>query len=229
MFFLRLDLRGGRGRVPIDRLLVIGRSNTADLILDAPVVSRVHCRICLRDDDLVLEDLGSATGTQRNGVPIKAPEPLDVGDIIDIGTFSFVIEDAQHRSVPQRRPALSPKQTSDDAIVPSDLINPSDLATEHHTALPSPVAPAAPRGPPGGGLAALRTADEILPPNLDAIAPHEAPHPHALGLSPSTTTIDARPPTWPAADREAPSLGEDDFDEETTPRVRSGKSPNKSR
>ena len=57
--------RGGSvaARLPLRGALVIGRDRTADLVLDAPGVSRQHARIAggpLRYD---IEDLGSANGT----------------------------------------------------------------------------------------------------------------------------------------------------------------------
>ena len=46
----------------------IGRSTGADFILDAALVSRVHCRLlALRDGELEVRDLESTNGTYVNG------------------------------------------------------------------------------------------------------------------------------------------------------------------
>ena len=79
--------RGGSvaARLPLRGALVVGRDRTADLVLNAPGVSRQHARISggpLRRD---IEDLGSANGTCLNGIPLKGTARLRNGDRIDLG------------------------------------------------------------------------------------------------------------------------------------------------
>ncbi len=46
---------------------ILGRDENADIVIPAPIVSRRHARITLRDNRYWIEDLGSANGTFING------------------------------------------------------------------------------------------------------------------------------------------------------------------
>ena len=53
-------------RMPAGATKTIGRTARADFIVDAALVSRVHCRLVADDDDqLTVEDLDSTNGTLR--------------------------------------------------------------------------------------------------------------------------------------------------------------------
>jgi diguanylate cyclase (GGDEF)-like protein len=62
----------------------VGRSRSADVRLEDQGVSRVHCRIVRRDDELLIEDLGSTNGTIVNGCHVGSAA-LQAGDRIQIG------------------------------------------------------------------------------------------------------------------------------------------------
>jgi pSer/pThr/pTyr-binding forkhead associated (FHA) protein len=64
----------------------IGRSRQCDIVLDDPNVSRKHAEIRPRGGAWVLSDLGSTNGSCLNGRRIDAPEALNVGDEVEIGT-----------------------------------------------------------------------------------------------------------------------------------------------
>jgi pSer/pThr/pTyr-binding forkhead associated (FHA) protein len=54
--------------VPAGSIKTIGRTARADFIVDAALISRLHCRLTAdRSDQLVVEDLGSTNGTRVNG------------------------------------------------------------------------------------------------------------------------------------------------------------------
>lgn len=72
--------------------VVIGRSQESDIFLSDRRVSSRHARIYLKDERFYLEDLGSTNGTFVNGLPIKAPYRLEVGDKITIGPYVFFFE-----------------------------------------------------------------------------------------------------------------------------------------
>jgi pSer/pThr/pTyr-binding forkhead associated (FHA) protein len=78
-------------RLTPDSVKTIGRAPAADFIVDAPLVSRVHCRLTAdRSDQLVVEDLGSTNGTIVNGR--KADRSvLRTGDRLLIGRVEFTI------------------------------------------------------------------------------------------------------------------------------------------
>jgi pSer/pThr/pTyr-binding forkhead associated (FHA) protein len=68
----------------------IGRATGADFIVDAALVSRVHCRVtALPDGTLELRDLDSTNGTFVNGQRIEAAR-LASGDRIQVGRVEFV-------------------------------------------------------------------------------------------------------------------------------------------
>lgn len=70
----------------------IGRAAQADFVFDAPLVSRIHCRLTADvSGQLVAEDLGSTNGTLVNGVA-AARAVLRVGDTLGVGRVEFVVE-----------------------------------------------------------------------------------------------------------------------------------------
>jgi len=70
----------------------IGRAAQADFIVDAALVSRVHCRLVLsQSNELSIEDLGSTNGTLVNGKRVKTAT-LSPGDRVKVGRVEFVAE-----------------------------------------------------------------------------------------------------------------------------------------
>ena len=68
----------------------IGRATGADFILDAALVSRVHCRLtALAGGELELRDLGSTNGTFVNGERVETAR-LAPGDRIRVGRVDLV-------------------------------------------------------------------------------------------------------------------------------------------
>ena len=75
-------LRGG--------VKTVGRSTGADFIVDAPLISRVHCRLtALPDGELEVRDLESTNGTFVNGERIQAAR-LAPGDRLGVGRVELV-------------------------------------------------------------------------------------------------------------------------------------------
>ena len=69
----------------------IGRAAAADFIVDAPLISRVHCRLTAdRSDQLVVEDLGSTNGTVVNESRTDR-SVLRSGDKLRVGRVEFTI------------------------------------------------------------------------------------------------------------------------------------------
>ena len=69
----------------IDAVL-IGREvdvSIGNIKLESEFVSRRHARITLENDKLLLYDLGSASGTRVNGVPLQGRIELNDGDIVE--------------------------------------------------------------------------------------------------------------------------------------------------
>ena len=68
----------------------VGRATGADFIVDAPLVSRVHCRLtALPDGGLEVQDLDSTNGTFINGERIQTRR-LSSGDRLALGRAELV-------------------------------------------------------------------------------------------------------------------------------------------
>ncbi len=68
----------------------IGRATGADFIVDAALVSRVHCRVtALEGGELEIKDLESTNGTYVNGLRIETAR-LASGDRLQVGRVEFV-------------------------------------------------------------------------------------------------------------------------------------------
>jgi pSer/pThr/pTyr-binding forkhead associated (FHA) protein len=79
--------------VPLgDSPITIGRALDSDITIDNPVASHNHARIYYEDQQLVIEDLGSANGTTINGRPVTK-EALKNGDNITIGKHTIVVDE----------------------------------------------------------------------------------------------------------------------------------------
>jgi pSer/pThr/pTyr-binding forkhead associated (FHA) protein len=72
-------------------LKTLGRAPRADFVVDAALVSRVHCRFTLNNTgELELEDLGSTNGTFVNGRKVTKLLLSD-GDKLTVGRVEFVV------------------------------------------------------------------------------------------------------------------------------------------
>ena len=93
---------------------VIGRREDADFRIPLSDVSRKHCKLVKDGNVLLLEDLGSANGTIRNGERITEVE-LEPGDTIRIGPVQFVVQidgSPAEDDLPDVRPARSTSPTN---------------------------------------------------------------------------------------------------------------------
>jgi pSer/pThr/pTyr-binding forkhead associated (FHA) protein len=78
-------------RLPLGSVKTVGRTTGADFILEAALVSRLHCRLSADNDgQLVVEDLGSTNGTVVNGKRIDRAT-LGAGDSLQVGRVTFQV------------------------------------------------------------------------------------------------------------------------------------------
>ena len=79
-------------RITDGSIKTLGRATRADFIVDAPLVSRVHCRLTAdRSGQLVVEDLDSTNGTRLNGERVTRAV-AKAGDQLGIGQVTLAIE-----------------------------------------------------------------------------------------------------------------------------------------
>ena len=78
-------------RVGPGGLKTMGRAVRADFIVDAPLVSRLHCRFtALPSGELEVDDLGSTNGTFVNGRRVKRAR-LQAGDRVGVGRVELTV------------------------------------------------------------------------------------------------------------------------------------------
>lgn len=93
MWILESELEDGNRvtfRLPDDAIKTVGRSAGAGFILDAALVSRLHCRLTATDPGLEVVDLDSTNGTFVNGKPIKKAL-LQPGDRLKVGRVELTV------------------------------------------------------------------------------------------------------------------------------------------
>jgi len=99
-------LRTEKGREPAltfrqlpGTIKTLGRAVRADFIVDAPMVSRLHCRLtALPTGQLEVEDLQSTNGTYVNGKRV-AKATLLPGDALRVGRVELVLVHASPHQV----------------------------------------------------------------------------------------------------------------------------------
>jgi pSer/pThr/pTyr-binding forkhead associated (FHA) protein len=68
----------------------IGRAVRADFIVDAQLVSRLHCRVAAGATELEVVDLESTNGTFVNGERVSRAT-LKVGDTLGVGRVDLIV------------------------------------------------------------------------------------------------------------------------------------------
>ena len=114
--------------VPLqEKVVIFGRSETADVTIDHIGVSRQHMQVSFYNGAYLVEDLGSRNGTFVNGARIEKAVSLDPGDEVQVGPgvrlrfepappeASATVIDAPAAAA-QMTPVTSPATGSKDAI-----------------------------------------------------------------------------------------------------------------
>ena len=68
----------------------VGRAPRADFVVDAALVSRLHCRLTATDDNLEVVDLSSTNGTFVNDKRVDKAQ-LMAGDRLRLGRVELII------------------------------------------------------------------------------------------------------------------------------------------
>ncbi|MBD3672173.1 MAG: FHA domain-containing protein [Planctomycetaceae bacterium] len=73
---------------------IIGRSTECNLRLVSGQISRKHCQLIVRDDQVAVIDLGSSNGTYLNETRLnpKTETTVNPGDKISIGSVTFLVD-----------------------------------------------------------------------------------------------------------------------------------------
>lgn len=78
-------------RIGAGAIKTVGRAVRADFIVDAALVSRLHCRLTATDAALEVLDLKSTNGTFVNGRRVKRAR-LTSGDRLRVGRIELKVE-----------------------------------------------------------------------------------------------------------------------------------------
>ncbi|HBC86181.1 MAG TPA: hypothetical protein DCZ94_04420 [Lentisphaeria bacterium] len=71
----------------------IGRSEKNTVCVFDKKVSRVHCKIYVNVEGVLLEDMGSTNGSRVNNVFINGKQELKTGDHVRVGQTVFMLSD----------------------------------------------------------------------------------------------------------------------------------------
>lgn len=78
-------------RIPRGGIRTIGRAPRADVILDVPLVSRLHCRLEAGREAIAVLDLDSTNGTFVNDKRVDRGS-LKAGDRLRVGRVELSVE-----------------------------------------------------------------------------------------------------------------------------------------
>ncbi|KAM4851860.1 proliferation marker protein Ki-67 [Thomomys bottae] len=115
-----------------------GRDIECDIRIQLPVVSKLHCRIEVREQEATLYNFSSTNPTQLNGSVIEKPVLLEHGDVITIidRSFRYEKEDSQNESKPDEFPGKGQEQAPLRRSSRSSLSAPPDGKTQDSGAHP---------------------------------------------------------------------------------------------
>lgn len=77
--------------ISVERDMLVGRHQDADLLLQSADISRRHAALLLKDQQLWVQDLNSSNGTFINDLKIEQETELNDGDIVQFASFMFSV------------------------------------------------------------------------------------------------------------------------------------------
>ncbi len=90
-----LQSEAGKFRLTPGAVKTVGRAPRADFIVDAALVSRIHCRLTATDRHVEVEDLSSTNGTFVNDKKIRRAN-LASGDRLRVGRVELTVGRTSH-------------------------------------------------------------------------------------------------------------------------------------
>jgi DNA-binding winged helix-turn-helix (wHTH) protein len=82
---------GGRRILLMDGCFTVGRGDTCDIVFRHKRVSRLHARIRVLGDTLIVEDANSKNGITIDGVAVNGPTAVHDGQTIAFGSVCAVV------------------------------------------------------------------------------------------------------------------------------------------
>lgn len=118
--------------IGIDRDMVVGRHQSADIVLQAAEISRKHAAFLLKDQALWVQDLNSSNGSFVNDLRIEHETLLKEGDIVQFASLKFsvlapaqevvavTIESAEVEAVPVQPEVIPATEQPSEAVAVSE-------------------------------------------------------------------------------------------------------------
>ena len=149
----------------LDSQIVMGRQGDVQLSLDGEGVSIIHCALEEREGQWHLADLGSETGTKKNGETVL-DTALESGDVLEIGEFKieFYIGVPKPKVAPVAAPAVAAAPVAPVAPVPVVAVAPVEPVAPVVPAAPTPSTPAFRMTPAPASPTPTPTAPKPAPP-----------------------------------------------------------------
>ncbi|MEK2687566.1 AgmX/PglI C-terminal domain-containing protein [Bdellovibrio sp. GT3] len=181
--------------------IVIGHSEEVHVDLDGDGVSPIHCLLERRDAGYYICDLGSQTGTFKNGQAIL-DESITSGDEVNVGPFKIVF----FLGVPKPKgPPPGEVKMEDAAAVPVPPVEPPVAPAVMAAPPPAPVATetvtVAPVAPPPVEPPAAQKAEPVAPPPPAAEKKEEV----KVAIPTVMPVIDEKAPAAPVVTAAAPA------------------------
>ena len=120
----KLVVVGGKaqaGEFTLKLPAIVGRSRTADVPLNHPLVSRQHCELSEEAGHLMVRDLGSLNGTfvGDSRVTAEVKVPIDPGGHLTVGSVTF---EAIYEAAPGEAEEALDFVVSDEAADPNQTV-----------------------------------------------------------------------------------------------------------
>lgn len=116
-------------QVSVERDMLIGRHQDADLLLQSADVSRRHAAFLVKEDALYVQDLKSSNGTFVNDARVEHEMLLKDGDIVQFASHKFSV----------LAPAVETSTSTDTVDAPEQIHQPSEAVAASETAQATPV------------------------------------------------------------------------------------------
>ncbi|WP_180171628.1 FHA domain-containing protein [Acinetobacter sp. YH12023] len=213
------DLTGQE--ISIERDMLVGRHQQADIVLQESDVSRKHAAFVLKDQALWLQDLNSSNGTFINDVRLTGESLLKEGDIVQFASVKFsLLAPAKAVQIPAdieqsvealQTEEITPVQQPSEAVAVSETVAQESVANTSETKAQEPVVKTAAQQMNDQGMPELKERDGSVQLTRDGMptnvgVPKPAPIPEGIDITaaPKNEACDVEiPATCVEQEREA--------------------------
>jgi len=115
---------GKRLSLPESKVIVVGREEGCQLVLNSALVSRRHCELKQSPQGIWVTDLGSQNGTYVNEIPITEPTLMTNGDTVRIGPLVMEAQSTSAQQTvapPATAPMVTPKRRKDPGLSDDEI------------------------------------------------------------------------------------------------------------